>query len=175
MQTHIFTPKGAREAFLKTVTVLILSFAVCSTAIAETSVQVADKTDNQTREFLGSSKRINTFAETDLYIEIPSERLTFRHHITIAQGSTVSQVLEAAYTVKHGLVCCDSRDIWSVNGLAVDPYTQKWWIIKVNGNRQNTSSRTKVYDGDVIELVYEESAGYPASHVRLEDWVNGQN
>lgn len=93
--------------------------------------------------------------------------------MTVIAGATVSQALETAYDVKHGLVCCDSRDIWAINGLAVDPYQEKWWIIKVNGNTQNVSSTTKLRDGDVVELVYLEKEFYPTAHVRLEDWVAG--
>lgn len=106
-----------------------------------------------------------------LVVSVPASKLRFRHHIGIFQGATVSDALESTYDVKHGVVCCDSRDIWAINGLAVDPYRQKWWIIKINGNTQNASSTAKLKDGDVVELEYKEDAFYPVAHVRLEEWV----
>lgn len=113
-------------------------------------------------------------ASVGLLVEIPGSKLLFRHHLSLPEGSTVSQALESVYAVKHAVVCCDSRDIWSVNGLAADPYKEKWWIIKVNGNTQNTSSTRKLSDGDVVELVYMENALHPVAHVRLEDWANAR-
>lgn len=109
--------------------------------------------------------------EVMLVVSIPSSKLRFRHHIGIFDGATVSDALESTYDVKHGVVCCDSRDIWAVNGLASDPYKQKWWIIKINGNTQNVSSTAKLKNGDVVELEYKEDAFYPVAHVRLEEWV----
>ena|SRR3990167_5726092 len=106
-----------------------------------------------------------------LVVEIPASRLNFRHHLEIPINSTVSQAVEFVYPVKHGVVCCDSRDIRAINGLEIDPYQEKWWVIKINGNMQNSSSQSKLKDGDVAELVYLEKEYNPTAHVRLEDWV----
>lgn len=152
------------------VTLVLVTFASEAFASDVSKISHAPMKGNVNQSIV--SKPVNAFVDVTLYVEIPSQRYVFRHHVTAFHGSTVSQVLESAYVVKHGLVCCDSRDIWAINGLAVDPYQEKWWIIKVNGNSQNTSSQTKVYDGDTVELIYEEKTFYPATHVRLEDWIS---
>ena len=59
----------------------------------------------------------------------------------------------------------------AINGLAMDPYKEKWWVVLINGNMQNSSSRTVLKNGDIVEWRYDEKAGYEAAHVRLEDWV----
>lgn len=107
----------------------------------------------------------------ELFVEIPSERLVFRHELKLDAGTTASGAAKAAYKVEQGLVCCDSRDVKAINGLAMDPYKEKWWTVRINGNMQNASPRTILKDGDKVEWRYEEKHGYEAAHVRLEDWV----
>lgn len=110
----------------------------------------------------------------DLYVTIPASRLTFRHALELAPGTTAVGAAKAAYKVEQGLVCCDSRDVKAINGLAMDPYKDKWWVVLINGNMQNSSPRTILKSGDVVEWRYEEKKSYDAAHVRLEDWVQAE-
>lgn len=96
----------------------------------------------------------------------------FNHHLAVAPGTLVIDALKMAYNVDQGLVCCDSRDVKGINGLLVDPHKEKWWVVRINGNMQNASSRSKLNDGDVVEWIYEEKDFYEPKHIRLEDWVN---
>ncbi len=88
--------------------------------------------------------------------------------IELPVGSTISQALEAIAKVKHGLVCCDSRDIQCIDDLCGDPYKGKYWLIKVNGNSQNYSSHSRLSPGDVVEL---EFVTGPPAHLPLKDWL----
>ena len=108
-----------------------------------------------------------------IVVEVPASRLRFRHAIEIPLGSRAVDALRSVYNVEQGLVCCDARDVRAINGLAVDPHREKWWVLKVNGNTQNTSSQTVLGDGDLLEAVYLEDEKYATGHVRLEDWVAG--
>ena len=110
----------------------------------------------------------------ELFVTIPSERLKFRHALDLDPGTTAAGAAKVAYKIEQGLVCCDSRDVKSINGLAMDPYKEKWWVVLVNGNMQNSSPRTVLKSGDIVEWRYDEKAGYEAAHVRLEDWVEKQ-
>ena len=110
----------------------------------------------------------------ELFVTIPSERLRFRHELDLDPGTTAAGAAKAAYKIEQGLVCCDARDVKSINGLAMDPYKEKWWVVLINGNMQNSSPRTVLKNGDVVEWRYEEKAMYEAAHVRLEDWVEKQ-
>ena len=112
--------------------------------------------------------------EVELFVTIPSERLTFRHELKLDAGTSAAGAAKAAYKIEQGLVCCDSRDVKAINGLAMDPYKEKWWTVRINGNMQNSSPRTVLKDGDKVEWRYEEKQGYEAAHVRLEDWVEKQ-
>lgn len=106
-----------------------------------------------------------------LFVTIPVSRLVFRHELVTPIGQTAGGLVASAYKVDRGLVCCDSRDVKSINGIAVDPYSEKWWVVLVNGNKQNSSSRTVLADGDTVEWRFDEKTGYDPMHVRLEDWV----
>lgn len=106
-----------------------------------------------------------------LRISIPSQRLVFAHQLKLLRGMTASQAVESVYNIQRGLVCCDARDVKAINGLTIDPYTGKWWVVRVNGNMQNSSPRTELKDGDTVEWEYEEAPGSPPAHTRLEDWV----
>lgn len=109
-----------------------------------------------------------------MFIRIPGQGLNFSHFLALWPGTTAGGAAEAVYKVEHGLVCCDSRDIRGINGLKVDPRKDKWWIVKVNGNRQNSSARTILNDGDIVEWIYDENEGYLPKHIRLKDWVRRQ-
>lgn len=152
----------------------MLAFTAAPLSASEDIASVGRQyNDHSNVSQVGSKTSLGTFetVSVGLLVEIPGSKLLFRHHLDLIEGSTVSQALETVYTVKHGLVCCDSRDIFAINGLAVDPYQEKWWIIKVNGNAQNSSSTRKLTDHDVVELIYMENATHPVAHVHLEDWV----
>jgi len=104
----------------------------------------------------------------DLSIKIPANYTILKYEVRVPINSTISYALSSVAKVEHGVVCCDSRDIKSINGLANDPYHNSWWTIKVNGNSQNYSSHSRLSPGDVVELIY--SAG-PISHRALKDWL----
>ena len=156
------------------IALLVLAFTAEQLSASEVFTNAPqEKNASQTDHIAQMGGMVKTI-QVGLLIEIPASGLLFRHHLSVPIGTTVSQALETAYTVKHGVVCCDSRDIWAINGLAVDPYKEKWWIIKVNGNTQNTSSTRKLVDGDIVELVYMENALNPVAHIRLEDWIENK-
>lgn len=126
---------------------------------------------NRSKTDEGQASEVNQKVMVDLYVTVPAQRLIFHHELKLDTGTTAGGAAEAVYKVEHGLVCCDSRDVKAINGLAVDPYKEKWWIVLVNGNRQNTSSRTVLHEGDKVEWRYDEKTGYDPAHIRLEDWL----
>ena len=118
-----------------------------------------------------SDTRTQGMIQVELFVTIPADRLTFRHELKLDAGTTASGAAKAAYKIEQGLVCCDSRDVKTINGLAMDPHKEKWWVVLINGNMQNSSPRTILKDGDKVEWRYDEKKGYTPAHVRLEDWV----
>lgn len=89
------------------------------------------------------------------------------HYMELPNGCTINEALEAIAEVKHGVVCCDNRDVQCINGLCQDPYKNEWWVIKVNGNSQNYSSHSRLSPGDVVELVWTGKI----EHRRLQEWL----
>lgn len=140
-----------------------------SNADTSGTTPVAPDRTEQTK-LLDNRTAVGTIQAT-LFIEIPESRLIFRHVLEVAGGTTASGLAAVAYKVDRGLVCCDSRDVKGINGLMVDPYQEKWWTVRINGNMQNSSPRTVLNDGDKVEWRYEESQAYQTAHVRLEEWV----
>lgn len=91
--------------------------------------------------------------------------------IGITPGSTVSQVLDSNYDIHHSKVCASQNDIWSINGIPTVP-GESFWVIKVNGNSQNVSSQTALFESDVLDLVYMTKLEYQAEHQYLERWLS---
>ena len=69
-------------------------------------------------------------------------------------GIIAVEALKMGHSVEQGLVCCDARDVLGIDGVRSDPEADKWWTIRINGNTQNSSSRTKLKDGDKVEWEY---------------------
>lgn len=91
--------------------------------------------------------------------------------IGIVPGSTVSQVLDSHYKVHNSKVCASDQDIWAINGIPTIP-GDSFWVIKVNGNTQNVSSQTALFESDVLELVYMTKEQYQAEHQYLQRWLS---
>lgn len=143
--------------------------AFASSTIAATGGYLSNKNNSESEK---STAKVSEISVT-LYITVPRSRLIFRHALKVAHGSTAGSVLENAYPVKHALVCCDSRDVWAINGIPCNPYQEKWWVVLVNGNKQNSSARLVLADGDTVEWRFDEKSGHDPMHIRLEDWVAG--
>lgn len=95
-----------------------------------------------------------------------------RWNLSLPNGSKVYDALEAVTIVKYGKVCCDVRDITCIDGLCGDLEKGTYWLIVVNGNSQNYSSRSRLSPGDVVELVY---LSRLRPHQTLEDWLRASS
>lgn len=95
------------------------------------------------------------------------EKFTLKN-IKIPAGSSPVEALMAVTDIKQGLVCADSREVQCIHGTCWDPYKNKWWALRVNGNEQNSSpAGTKLYDGDVVEWVFVDRSW----HTDLKEWL----
>lgn len=156
---------------MKAVIVLLALAYLSVPAIASESKPSVTPASSMLAGFTTHQKEVGSPISVQLFVRIPSQKLVFSHPLSVLPGTTAAQAVESFYKVEHGLVCCDSRDVKTINGLSIDPPNEKWWVVMVNGNKQNTSSRTVLKEGDTVEWVYDEKSGYDPKHIRLEDWV----
>lgn len=103
-------------------------------------------------------------------VEIKSKKFESYRTVSIVPGSTVGSVLAGISDVQLGKVCSSENDIWSINGIPTVK-DESFWVIKVNGNSQNYSSQSRLFEGDVLELEYLTKKEYE-NHKFLEEWIN---
>ena len=149
--------------------VLLGLMLLCGVCYGADSVSVAPVFQNASYQ-QPESRAVGTIRVT-LIVSVPASNLVKKNSIETFKGATASGVLESVYTVERGKVCSDPRGVKSINGLAVDPDTDKWWWVTVNGNIQNSSAQTKLVEGDVVEWIYKENHFYKPNHVTLKEWV----
>ena len=149
---------------------ILLGFMLlCSVCYGAESVSVTPVFQSASSQH-SENKAIGTIHVT-LIMSVPASNLVKQNSVETFKGATASSVLEPLYTVEYGKVCADPKGVKSINGLAVDPVTDKWWWVKVNGNIQNSSAQTKLVEGDVVEWIYKENRSHKPNHVTLEEWV----
>ena len=148
--------------------ILLVFTLFCSVCYGAESVSVAPVKSEFPQHL--ENRAIGTIHVT-LIVSVPASHFTKQNSVEIFKSATASSLLESMYTVERGKVCTDLRGVKAINGLAVDPVTDKWWWVMVNGNIQNSSAQTKLVDGDVVEWVYKENHFYKPNHVTLGEWV----
>lgn len=150
----------------KILLMFMLFCGVCYGAESVSVVPVFQSVSSQHSE----NKATGTIHVT-LMVSVPASNFAKQNSVETFKGATTSSLLESMYTVEYGKVCTDLRGVKAINGLAVDPVTDKWWWVTVNGNIQNSSARTKLVDGDVVEWIYKENYFYKPNHVTLDEWA----
>lgn len=150
--------KGLKTWLLNAVTLITL--AGCSPVALASVLGDIPMPLNSPSKILSQNRKIKTM-QVKLII------LKQIQSIELPEGSTINEALEAVTKIKHGVVCCDNRDIQCINDLCQDPYKNEWWVIKVNGNSQNYSSHSRLSPGDVVELVWTGKI----EHRRLQEWL----
>ena len=138
---------------------------LCSVSYGAESVSVAPVF--QKASFQPENTAIGAIRVT-FKVSVPASNVVKQNSVETFKGATASSVLESLYTVERGKVCADLRGVKSINGLSIDPATDKWWWVMVNGNIQNSSAQTKLVEGDVVEWIYKENHFYKLNHITLE-------
>ena len=143
----------------------LLLVVLPQTTLAETmsiqACQINDKKD---------SLRIFTVKSVQIGLNVYGPGINEQKLVHIIPNSTVCQVLHSYYRIIQKKVCCNSTDIWAINGVETVP-GESFWVIKVNGNSQNYSSQSSLTEGDVLELVYMKKAQY-VEHQYLSKWLS---
>ena len=89
----------------------------------------------------------------------PAEKPSVEQKISIKEGATPNEALKAFLPVEQGAICCDAKEIKTINGVAADPVKNRWWRLKINGTSKNASPyKSHLKAGDVMEWIYFEDA-----------------
>ena len=99
-----------------------------------------------------SMKTIDVTVEADFG---PAGKPPVRQVVQVVSGATPRDATEKAFPVAKGAVCCDPREVSTIDGVAADPATNRWWTVSVNGSKKGVSPyRTKLKAGDVVRWEY---------------------
>lgn len=74
----------------------------------------------------------------------------------VEKGTTPKEAVSQIFPVLSGMACCSPRDLISIDGVAVDPAKNRWWICKLNGSKKFSPHKKKLKPGDRIEWQYVE-------------------
>jgi hypothetical protein len=85
----------------------------------------------------------------------PQGRATERKKVLLPKGSTVVDATKAVAKMEQGFVCCDAKDVRTLNGVRCDPKKNGWWLYEVNGKMgQVAAHRYVLKEGDRVTWRY---------------------
>ncbi|MBI2870191.1 MAG: hypothetical protein HYY14_00600 [Candidatus Omnitrophica bacterium] len=67
---------------------------------------------------------------------------------------TPESLLKKACQVKNDAICCDPREVASVNNVATSPGANVWWVVFLNGSRDVNPFGTTLKPGDRVAWKY---------------------
>ena len=75
-------------------------------------------------------------------------------HLLVDTGSTPKDVISLLFPIESGAICCNTREVATINGVRADPARNRWWTCRVNGSRSISPFRTELKSGDRVEWMY---------------------
>ena len=96
-------------------------------------------------------KPFNVMLEVDFG---PVDRPTVQRQLEVKRGTTPEDLLAKVCAVQKGAACCDPREVSGINGVAVDPATNRWWTVSINGSKKVSPYQTKLKPGDRVRWEY---------------------
>ena len=74
--------------------------------------------------------------------------------LQVEKGTTPKEAVSQVFPIQSGKVCCSLKDVYSIDGVKVDPSSGGWWICLLNGSKDVAPGKYKLKKGDVIEWKY---------------------
>lgn len=84
----------------------------------------------------------------------PAGKPVLRKQVEVSKGSTPKDAVSTILPILTGVACCDTREIISIDGVAVNPAENKWWICTLNGSKKVSPQKTQLKAGDVVQWSY---------------------
>ncbi len=99
-----------------------------------------------------------TAASIHVWVEIDygtQEKQLVKKSILLKPGSTVVDATKRAVGVTQGFVCCNPKDVESIDGVKCDAEKGIWWLYEINGKKGQVSAcRYLLEDGDCVTWRY---------------------
>lgn len=84
----------------------------------------------------------------------PDGKPAVRKQIEVSKGSTPKDAVSTILPILTGVTCCDTREIISIDGVAVNPAENQWWICQLNGSKKVSPQKTQLKAEDVVQWSY---------------------
>lgn len=85
----------------------------------------------------------------------PAGKPLVEKEIKVPEGATPKQALQGMIPIVEGSACCDPAEVKGIDGVAIDPLENRWWILKINGTKKNASPhKSHLKAGDRMEWIY---------------------
>jgi len=86
----------------------------------------------------------------------PAGKPLREERLEVDHGSTPKDVVSILFPIQSGDVCCNTREIASIDGVRPDPSKNRWWSCRLNGSTKIGPFRTVLKANDVVEWTYSE-------------------
>lgn len=95
----------------------------------------------------------------DVTVEVdfgPAGKPAVRRMVQVAPGATAQDATAKVFPLEKGSVCCDPREVSTIDGVASDPATNRWWTVSINGSKKISPYKTRLKPGDVVRWEYKQ-------------------
>ncbi|MBI3615906.1 MAG: DUF4430 domain-containing protein [Candidatus Omnitrophica bacterium] len=96
----------------------------------------------------------------DVTLEVdfgPAQKPSLRRTLQVERGATPEGLVAKVFPSQRGAVCCDPREVATIDGVAADPAANRWWTVSLNGSKKVSPYKTKLKSGDVVRWEYRQS------------------
>lgn len=95
----------------------------------------------------------------DVTLEVdfgPAGKPAVRQVVQVERGATPQDATAKVFPLEKGSVCCDPREVSTIDGVAADPAANRWWTVSINGSKKVSPYKTKLKPGDVVRWEYKQ-------------------
>ena len=87
----------------------------------------------------------------------PAGKPVVRQVVSVEPGATPQDATAKVFPLEKGSVCCDPREVATLDGVASDAATNRWWTVSINGSKKGVSPyKTRLKPGDVVRWEYKQ-------------------
>ena len=93
--------------------------------------------------------------QVDLEVDFgPAGKPPIHRTVEVPWGATSDILLARVCSVQKGAACCNPKEVAGIDGVAINPMTNRWWTVAINGSKKVSPYRTKLKPGDTVRWEY---------------------